>query len=101
MQLLLILPACLFMFALLVRQLQIPQYELAHTAQRIVMGYVHHPWTLWVLLIALPLSVLIIGSATLLRNGKALSRTADIFIAGMTLVALFILAVVAVHMLMN
>ena len=126
-QFLLLLTACLFMFALLVRQLQIPQYDLAHTAQRIVLGYAHHPWTLWVLLIALPLSVLVIGCAALLciraasglpgevplgrtprRNRPARSpfaalrlHPALLFIAAATLAAAAVLAVVVVHMLMN
>jgi hypothetical protein len=38
-QVLLILPAMVFMAAIVVRKLQLPQYELAHTAQRIVMWY--------------------------------------------------------------
>ena len=114
--LLLISPAALFMAALLVRSLQPLQYEPAHTAQRVIMWYAGRMWTLWVLLIALPLTVLIIGCALLLRSwNDALevrqaalptiaairADTAALFIAATTLAAVVFLAVVAVHMLMN
>ena len=67
-EVLLIFPAALFLAALLVRQAQPERYEPAHTAQRIVAWYAARPWTLWVLLIALPFAVLASGSATLLRG---------------------------------
>lgn len=114
--LLLISPAALFMVALLVRRLQPLQYEPAHTAQQVIMWYAGRMWTLWVLLIALPLTVLMIGCATLLRSwSNALEMrhaarqtiaavradTATRFIAATTLAAVVFLAIVAVHMLMN
>lgn len=68
--LLLISPALLFMTAVFVRGLLPQQYEPAHTAQRIVMWYSMRPWTLWVLLIALPFAVLVTGCATLFRNSN-------------------------------
>ena len=114
--LLLISPAALFMAALLVRSLQPLHYEPAHTAQQVIMWYAGRMWTLWVLLIALPLTVLIIGCAILLRSwndalevrhaalptiAAVRADTATLFIAATTLAAVVFLAVVAVHMLMN
>src|SRR5258706_11136669 len=71
-ELLLIFPATLFMAALFVRNLQPQQYEPAHTAQRIVMWYASRPHIgLWVLLIALPMAVLVIGCGMLLKSWNA------------------------------
>lgn len=115
-QLLLISPAVLFMAALVVRNLQPLPYESAHAAQRVVMWYAARQWTLWVLLIALPLTVLVTGCITLLRGWsddvqlrQPLPRTlaaihahrAMLFIAATTLTAGAILAVVAIHMAAN
>ncbi|HZF09972.1 MAG TPA: hypothetical protein VFE33_14375 [Thermoanaerobaculia bacterium] len=116
LELLLLSPAALFMAALVVRHLQPLQSEPAHTAQRIVLWYAARQWTLWVLLIALPLAVLVTGGAALLRgwNADAALRqamrhplvavrrhAATLFVAAATLTAGGVLAVVAVHMLMN
>jgi Carboxypeptidase regulatory-like domain len=60
-QLVLISPAALFMGSLIVRNVSLLQDESAHTAQQIVMWYSGRMWTLWALLIALPLSVLVTG----------------------------------------
>ncbi len=57
-QVLLMFPAILFMGALLVRVSPL-QHEPAHTADRIVMWYAGRMWTLWALLITLPLAVLV------------------------------------------
>ena len=110
-ELLLIFPAALFMAALVARHLQ-P----AHAAQRIVMWYAVRPWTLWVLLIALPLAVLVTGCATLLRSWNddvelrqaarhplvaIRGHVATLFVAAATSTAGVVLAVVAVHMLRN
>lgn len=115
-ELLLISPAALFMAALLVRRLQPLQHEPAHTAQQIVMWYAVRPWTLWVLLIALPLAVLATGCATLLRSWNdevelrhaarqlLAASHADLptqFVTAATLAAGGVLAIVAVHMLAN
>ncbi len=114
-ELLLISPAVVFMTALVVRHLP-AQYEPAHTAQRIVMWYSGKHWTLWVLLISLPLAVLVIGCAHLLQSsneGVELRQAvrqplaaihahlATLLIAAATLTAGGVLAVVAVHMLAN
>ena len=114
-QLLLISPAVLFMAALIVRNQPLP-YQSAHAAQRVVMWYAARQWTLWVLLIALPLSVLVTGCITLLRGWsddvqlrqsmpQTLAAThahrAMLLTASMTLTAGAILAIVAVHMAAN
>ncbi len=114
-ELVLISPATLFMTALFVRNLQPQQFEPAHSAQRIVMWYAsQHGLGLWGLLIALPLAVLLIGGATLLRNWRedaALrgaaqqmfttirAHAATLFIAAATVTAGGILAIVALHVI--
>jgi hypothetical protein len=114
-ELLLIFPAALFMTALFVRNLQPLQYEPAHTAQRIVTWYAARPRIgLWGLLIALPLAVLVTGCGTLLsrwsdevelrqatRQTLAAIRAhlATLLVAGATVAAGAILAIVALHML--
>jgi hypothetical protein len=114
-ELLLIFPAALFMTALFVRNLQPLQYQPAHTAERIVTWYAVRPRIgLWGLLIALPLAVLVTGCGTLLRNWsdevelrQATRQTdaaisahlATVLVAGATLTAGCVLAIVALHML--
>jgi len=115
-ELALILPAALFMCAVLVRNLQPLQYEPAHTAQRIVMWYADRVWTLWLLLVSLPLTVLVTGGATLLRGwsrnedlphvGRQASALmhlplSTLFVAATTLTAGGILVIVVLHMLAN
>lgn len=93
----LIVPAALFMTALVVRSLQPQQFEPAHTAQRIVDWYAARTHLgLWVFLIALPLAVLAIGCVSLLRSwrGDAGLRAAVLECAG-TMRRYFALAVVA------
>src|SRR5580704_12217210 len=70
LELVLILPAALFMTALVLRNLQPLQFEPAHSAQLLVMWYAGRMWTLWVLLFALPIIVLVSGCAELIRNWK-------------------------------
>jgi hypothetical protein len=114
-ELLLIFPAALFMTALFVRNLQPLQYEPAHTAELIVSWYALRPRIgLWGLLIALPLTVLVIGCGALLRSWSAdveLRQTArdmlaairrhlvTLMIAGATVTAGGVLAIVALHLL--
>jgi hypothetical protein len=114
-ELLLIFPAALFMASLFVRNLQPLQYQPAHTAERIVMWYAVRPRIgLWGLLIALPLAVLVTGCGTLLRSWsdevelrQAARQTlaaigahlATLLVAGATLTAGGVLAIVALHML--
>lgn len=106
----LILPAALFMAALVVRELP----PLQTGAQQFVMWYAARMWTLWVLLLALPFTVLVTGGVTLLRSwdrGLAMPHqarqwlaavrgqsAATLFVAAMTLAAAGILAIVVLHM---
>ena len=114
-ELLLLFPAALFMTALFVRNLTPLPNEPARTAHRIVMLYASSVHVgLWILLIALPLVVLAIGCATLLRQWsedaslrEATMQTAravwahlsTLLIAGATVAAGGILAAIAVHVL--
>lgn len=115
-QLLLMFPAILFMGALVVRQLSPLQHEPAQTAQRIVMWYAGRMWTLWALLIALPLTALVTGGAALLRGWSKLPQLpnrvqqglatirgdrAMRFVVLMTSTAGLVLAIVALHMAAN
>jgi len=111
-ELLLILPAALFMTALVVRTLRPLADEPARTAQRIVMWYAERQWTLWVLLIALPLAVLVTGCATLIRATLMCSgarqtlaairaHPAMLLVAAMTFIAVVFLVIVVLHMLAN
>ena len=113
LELLLVFPAVLFMASLFARSIQPQQYEPAHTAQRVVDWYASSVHVgLWLLLIALPLAALVIGIATLLRQWRrnqafraatleaiAILRThaATLLIAGTTVTAGGILAIVALH----
>lgn len=114
-EVLLVFPAALFMAMLFLRNVQPPQYEPAHMAQQIVAWYAARPRIgLWVLLIALPLMVLITGCATLLRRwsneaelrqaarhtlAALRAHLATVMIAGATLTAGGILAIVALHVI--
>jgi hypothetical protein len=106
-ELLLILPVTLFMTALLVRTLQPLEGEPARIAERIVMWYAERQWTLWILLIALPLSVLVTGCATLTRNdarqtlAAIRAQPAMLLVAATTLTAAVFLGIVVLHMLAN
>ena len=117
LELMLIFPAVLFMTALVVRSIQPTAFEPAHTAQRIVDWYASSTRVgLWLLLIALPLSVLMIGGITLVREWRrnadlrdaamrafALGRThaATLVIACTTATAFCILCIVAMHMALD
>ena len=113
-ELVLLAPAALLMTALFVRDIGREPYEPAHSAARIVLWYAVRPWTLWVLLRALPLAGLVTGAATLLREWRVdadLRRSATqtlatvrahlavLFIVAATVVAAGVLAIVAVHAL--
>jgi hypothetical protein len=114
-ELLLVLPAALFMTALFVRNLQPQQYEPAHTAQQIVLWYAARPRVgLWLFLMALPFTVLLTGCATLLHRWvhelelrqaarHALTvlqaHLATLMVAAATLAAGCFLVIVAVHAL--
>jgi hypothetical protein len=115
-QLALILPAALFMIAVLVGAGDAPQYDLARVAHRVVMWYSARMWTLWLLLMALPFAVFITGCATLVRSwnhdielphgvrqslATIPAPLATLFVAGTTLTSAGILAIVVLHMLAN
>jgi ABC-type Fe3+ transport system permease subunit len=112
-ELALIAPATIFMTALFVRSFSPLQYEPAHTAQRLVMWYSGRMWTLWVLLLALPFTVLITGCVTLrhtwnrdvesARQSLSVIRThlTTLVVAAATLAAAGILAIVILHMAAN
>ena len=103
-ELLLILPAALFMAALVARNLQ----PLQDSAQQLVMWYAGRIWTLWVLLLALPLTVLVTGCATWadsFQSGRILSVVradlAMLSLAVTTVLGGAILVIVVLHMLAN
>jgi len=115
-QALLIFPAILFMCALILRQMSPLQNEPAYTSQQIVMWYAGRMWTLWVLLITLPLAVVVTGCLTFLRSwskDRELPRNVQewsaaihadpvmLFVGALTLTAGVVLAIVAVHMAAN
>ncbi len=115
-QLLFICPAILFMGSLVVRNLSPLQSEPAYTAQQIVMWYAGRMWTLWALLIALPLGVLVTGCIMFARSWskdvrlpQAAQQTlaaiyanrAMLIVAVMTLTAGAILTIVVLHVLAN
>ena len=107
----LIAPAALFMTALVLRHL--PLSEWANTAQRIVMWYAGKMWTLWVLLLALPFTVLLTGGVALRREWEAIpsamrqpfafvrAQPISLWVAALTLSAAGILTAVVLHMLAN
>ena len=112
-EVLLVFPATLFMTALFVRNLQPAQYEPAHTAGRLVEWFSARPLLgLDVLLITLPFAALVIGVATVLSSWRSdaelrqaaletlaavRAHPATLLIAGATLMAGGILAIVALH----
>jgi hypothetical protein len=113
-ELLLVLPAALFLTALFVRNLQPVPYEPATTARHLVEWFATHPPVgLQLFLIALPFAAFVLGGATLLGSWRrdeelrqATARTlaavrthlATLLIAGATLVAAGTLGVVFLHM---
>lgn len=111
--LLLISPAVLFLVAVIVQRLQ-PTRTLA--AGHIVMWYAERMWTLWILLLALPLSALISGCISLLRDSSARDQVATLplrapaalqpaeartSLAVTTVTAAVIVGIVILHMLAN
>lgn len=114
MQLGLILPACLFLAAVLITAGdQPPQYDLARLAQSLVNWYSVRAWTLFLFLLALPVASLVTGGVTLLAHGNRggdvahpgeWSMTAPIatlIVGWATITSAGILAVVAMHIAAN
>lgn len=83
----LIFPAALFMTALFARNIQPQQYEPAHSAQLIVDWFASSTRIgLWLLLIAMPFSVLVIGAVTLFREWRQNQALRDATLQSLTLV---------------
>lgn len=78
-QVLLILPTALFMMSLVVRGTGSLQYEPARTAQQIISWYAGRIWTLWVLLVLLPLAALGTGCVMLLSQSFERVRPGELF----------------------
>jgi hypothetical protein len=113
-ELLLVLPAALFLLALFVRNLQPVPYEPATTARHLVEWFAAHPPVgLQLFLIALPFTAFVLGGATLLGSwrrdeelrqatlkmlGMVRTHLATLLIAGATVVAAGTLGVVFLHM---
>jgi cytochrome b561 len=109
-ELLLVLPAALFMAALFLREVQ----PLSQTG-RLVEWFSHHlVLGLYVFLIAMPLAAFVVGWATVVRSWRSdaelrratlevfttvRAHVASLLIAGATLMAAGILAIVAMHMI--
>jgi hypothetical protein len=100
LQLTLISPAILFLAAVLVGAGGPPQHDLAFAfaAQAIVSWYAARMWTLWLLLLVLPLAALAAGFIALPRSWN---DDGTFFVAGTTFTSVGILAVVVLHMLAN
>lgn len=114
-ELVLIFPAVVFMSALFVQNLQPPPFEPAQTARRVIAWFSVRPLLgLDVFLIALPLAVFITGFVTMFRRwagdqefrdairemaGMVRAQMSTLLVAGATLVAWSILAIVALHMI--
>ena len=107
-------PALLFVAALLLRQVPPPESQLARTADRIVKWYAAHPqFALWVLLLLLPVSTFLLGTAALMRTWdnnpelqyytwRALAEIPEhwpaLSIGGATLLAAGVLAMITGHL---
>lgn len=114
-ELLLVFPAVLFMTALFMRNVQPQQYEPAHTAEQIVLWYAARTHVgLWLLLIALPFTVLTTGCVTLARKWRTdaelrqaawdtvaaiRAHLSALLIASASVTAAGVLAIVALHVL--
>ena len=114
LQLVLILPAALFMTALVARDFGVPQSEPVRAAQLIVAFYSQHMWTLWVLLLGLPFVALIVGCVTMFGRrevelpstvGRSLTsinlQPVTLLVIATTLTSAAILTTVVLQMLAN
>ncbi len=110
----LIIPAVLFLTSVVVVKLSIFQPEPAGMAHQIVMWYSARMWTLWVLLVTLPMAAFITGGAAYLnsRGGARETRAEHSpplsgarlpmeIIKATTVTSGLILVVVILHMLAN
>ena len=100
LEVLLILPGAVFMAAVFM------QGAFAHprNAEALVTWYGARAWTLWLLLILLPMAALVAGSVTLLRRESLTvlrAHFATFVVTATTVAAAAILAVVVLHMAAN
>ena len=111
----LVCPAVVFVTALFVRQVQPLESEPARTAERIVTWFAAHPqFGLWIVLLLLPLSAFLLGSAALLRTWGDNPQLRDytwralwaipahwpaVFVGGATLLSAGVLTMIAAHLL--
>lgn len=113
LELVLIAPALVFFAAIFFRNF-FPTDN--NGAQQLVGWYAGRHWTLWTLLVALPLAVLILGSVSVLNSWKSDASLRDdtiraaaavrahlpVFVIGSaTAAACILLAFVALHMILN
>ena len=84
-------PALLFMTALVVRSL--PALGLSGSAEQLVQWYASRMWTLWLLLLALPIVVFFGGVAALVQGARP-----RLLFGATTLLSGVILAIVFLHM---
>ncbi len=98
-QSILIIPAAVFMLALISRSLG------ATGAARVVDWYSGRLWTLWLLLSLFPFAVFVIGFFSLWGEwrgeARPLLKPVILVVAGLTLIAAIILAIVGIHVLVN
>jgi len=92
LEVLLLLPAVAFLLATQARRLTALPLGVTEGAHRLVDWYAVRPWTLWVLLVAMPLAAFILGSV---GATQARSRT----LGTLTTLAGIVLVIVAVHVL--
>lgn len=112
-ELALIVPALIFFTAIFLRNF-FPTDD--NGAQQVVLWYVGRTWTLWILLVGLPMAVLALGFATLVSTwandaslredtiralGAIRTHLTMVVIGSTSLAAAILLAFVALHMLLN
>ena len=90
-ELALVLPAGVFMLALVGRHLPAP--AVAAAADQLVDWYAARLWTLWLLLLLMPMGALGLGCATVVSGARP-----TFGIVAMTLIAAVIVAIVVLHM---
>ena len=111
----LVSPALVFVTALTVRQVQPLESNPPRLAERIVTWFAAHPqFGLWVVLLLLPLSAFILGSAALLRTWADNPQLRDfawralwaipvhwpaVFVGGATLLSAGVLTMITAHLM--
>ncbi len=88
------MPAGIFLLAVVARS--VPRPGVSHAADALVQWYAARLWTLWLLLLALPVTSLAIGGSALIQN-----LTPRFPFVVTTLLSTLILVVVVLHMAAN